>query len=101
MRTTEARSFDPLLMSGARMAILGALLGRRETEFMELMALAGLTRGNLSVHGRKLARAGYIGMRKSFSAGRPLTTFRLTSKGRRALREHVRKLRRILRRGDW
>jgi DNA-binding PadR family transcriptional regulator len=48
----------------------------------------GLTRGNLSVHVTRLEHAGYVQVKKSIVGRMPYTQYRLTPKGRKALREY-------------
>jgi DNA-binding MarR family transcriptional regulator len=92
MRSSDAFSFDPVLTSRARLAIVAALYPIREADFTDLMETLSLTKGNLSVHAQKLEEARYIEIRKSFEGRKPRTTFRITAEGRRALAEHVRRL---------
>jgi DNA-binding MarR family transcriptional regulator len=93
---TGKSSFDPLLLSQARLGIVTALLGRAEASFSDLKALLGLTQGNLGVHLRKLEDAGYVAVSKDFVDRKPRTTCRLTAAGREALLDHVEKLGRIV-----
>jgi len=72
----------------ARLRIMMALSGVRWADFPSLCRLLGLTRGNLSVHVARLERAGYVQVRKSIVARMPHTQYRLTPKGRKALREY-------------
>ena len=58
--------------------------------FRELKSLLSVTDGNLSVHARKLADAGYIAVRKGFRGRQPRTTFALTPAGRDALEAYLR-----------
>ena len=48
----------------------------------------GLTRGNLSAHISRLERGGHVQVKKSIIGRMPHTQYRLTSKGRKALREY-------------
>ena len=56
----------------------------------------GLTGGNLTIHLRKLADAGYIGIAKEFVGAHPRTWVRATPTGRRAFADYLDNLKRIL-----
>ena len=90
-------SFDPLLLSQARLGIITVLLARKGATFSDLKGLLGLTQGNLGIHLRKLEEAGYVGVKKEFSKRRPRTTARLTAKGRKAFLRHVERLEKMAR----
>ncbi len=57
--------------------------------FSELVATTQTTPGNLGTHLAKLVDAGYVTERKQFTGRRPLTTYRLSAFGKRALIEHA------------
>ena len=88
-------SFDPLLLSQARLGIVSVLMTRDDASFSDLKALLGLTQGNLGVHLRKLEEAGYVEVRKEFVDRKPRTTAVITEAGRAAFLAHVEKLGRI------
>ncbi len=76
---------DRLVHEPARLAILTVLAAADEVEFKFLEEAIGLTRGNLSSHVSKLEEAGYVAVTKSFRGRIPVTSYRLTADGRRAL----------------
>lgn len=90
---------DPIIHEPARLAIVSALAVAPELSFNELKTMLSLTDGNLSAHSRTLEDAGYIEVEKSFQRRRPLTTMRLTRKGRLAFQDYLATLRRILEQG--
>ncbi len=92
---TKADSFDPLLLSQVRLAVVSVLVERGAATFPDLKELLGVTQGNLGLHLRKLEDGGYVAIEKEFVGRKPRTTVRLTPAGRRALREHVDHLARI------
>ena len=47
-------SFDPVLLSQARLGIVSVLMTRDDASFSDLKTLLGLTQGNLGVHLKKL-----------------------------------------------
>jgi DNA-binding MarR family transcriptional regulator len=80
---------DRLIHERVRLGIVSALALNESLSFKELKSLLGTTDGNLSVHARRLEDAGYIGCEKSFEGRMPLTEYRLTTEGRRALRQYL------------
>lgn len=72
----------------ARLKILMALSGVAWADFPSLCRLLGLTRGNLSAHVASLERAGYVQVKKSIIGRMPHTQYRLTARGRKALKEY-------------
>lgn len=91
---------DALIHERTRLAIVSALAVAPELAFSELKQMLGLTDGNLSAHSRTLEEAGYVKIEKSFRGRRPLTTMRLTAKGRKAFQRYVKTLRQVIDRGD-
>jgi DNA-binding MarR family transcriptional regulator len=91
---------DPVIHERARLAIVSALAVAPELSFNELKATLSLTDGNLSAHSRTLEEAGYIEIEKSFQGRRPLTTMRLTRKGREAFRRYLARLEGIIHQGS-
>lgn len=89
---TDDAAFDPLLLSQVRLGVVSVLVTRREATFSDLRALLGLTQGNLGAHLGKLEEAGYVTIEKRFVKRKPRTTCRLTTSGRRAFLEHVKRL---------
>jgi len=88
-------NLDRLVHSPPRLAILTALLGCERADFMFLLNVTGLSRGNLSTQLRKLEEARLIRIRKSFKTRRPRTEASLTALGRRRIEEHWRELERL------
>ncbi len=92
--------FDPLLLSQVRLGIVSVLLTRKDATFSDLKQLLGLTQGNLGVHLRKLEEGGYVAVTKRFEKRKPVTTAKLTAKGRKAFLAHVKTLEDIAREGE-
>lgn len=84
-----APDLDRLIHERVRLGIVSALAVNDSLSFNELKSMLGLTDGNLSVHARKLEEAEYVECLKSFRDRVPLTEFRLTAAGRRALEEYL------------
>ena len=89
---------DEIIHQSLRLKIMSALFADPSAEpweFSRLKALVGATDGNLGSHLATLEQAGYIVTDKDFVGKRPRTRLSLTSKGRRAFRDHVAYLRDI------
>ena len=84
-----ASSLDNVIHQRVRLGIAAALAAEEPLAFTDLKRLLDLTDGNLSAHLRKLEEAGYVSCDKSFRRRRPLTRYRLTLEGRRALEEYL------------
>ena len=84
-----APEFDRLVYERIRLGIMSVLAVNKSLSFSELRDLLQTSDGNLSVHARKLEKAGYISCRKRFQKRMPKTEYRLTKKGRRALARYL------------
>lgn len=76
---------NKLIHERTRLAIISALAVNARLSFTELKQLLDMTDGNLSVHAQKLEAAKYVTCRKTFRGRMPLTEYRITKEGRRAL----------------
>ncbi len=83
------KELNPLLHSELRLAVVSILIGVESADFVYLREQTGATAGNLSVQLDKLAKAGYIGIEKSFRDKKPRTVCRITEVGRDAFAEYV------------
>lgn len=83
------KPLDPLLKAELRLAVMSLLIGLESAEFVYLQQETGATPGNLSVQLKKLEKAGYIEIRKSFKKNYPQTTCKITPKGIKAFEDHV------------
>ena len=79
-----------------RLGILAALHGLARADVSHLKATLQLTDGNLGRHLQALEQAGLISQARVVGKGRPRTWVKITSAGRRALRDEVRALQRLL-----
>ena len=91
-----AGKFDRLVYERVRLGIMSALAVNPKMTFNELKELLQASDGNLSAHARKLEDAGYIGCKKSFKGRFPLTEYRLTATGRRALERYLDHMERLI-----
>lgn len=87
---------DPVLQHRARLAAAVLLSRHASLSFSRLKVLLGETDGNLGAQLRKLEDTGYVRVRKEFVDRRPVTWYRLTPKGGRALAAHLDALGRLV-----
>ncbi|MCY4170284.1 MAG: transcriptional regulator [Bacteroidetes bacterium] len=87
---------DPLIHARVRLGIVSALAAGETLSFRDLKVLLSTSDGNLSRHTQKLEKAGYIKSIKSFQGRMPLTEYRLTSKGSKALLAYVEQMEHML-----
>lgn len=76
---------DRVVHEPARLAILTVLASAESVEFKFLEAVTRLSKGNLNSHATRLEGAGYIEVEKGYRGRIPVTTYRITEAGRRAL----------------
>ena len=79
----------------ARLAILTVLSACDEADFTFLLAVTGLTNGNLSTHLSRLEEAKLVSISKQFIEKRPQTVAFLTELGHKQIAEHWRQLREL------
>ena len=91
---------DRMVHEPARLAILTVLSAAEAVEFLFLLKVTGLSRGNLSVQAQKLEAAGYLQTTKGFRGRIPVTSFRITPEGRKALLAYHAQMRALLPRGS-
>jgi DNA-binding transcriptional ArsR family regulator len=89
---TDLIEVDRLVHEPARAAIMAVLMGVESADFKFLLEMTQLTKGNLSVHAKKLQEAEYIIISKSFQNNYPHTEYSLTKEGRAAFRVYIQKL---------
>ena len=85
----SALELDRLIHERMRLAIVSALAVNESLAFNDLKRLLDTTDGNVSVHARKLEDAGYVTMKKSFAGRTPLTEYKITAAGRKALERYL------------
>ena len=76
----DRRVHDP-----ARLAILTALSACERADFLFLLRITGLTKGNFSSHLSRLEEAGLVEIEKRFVQKKTQTLARLTDSGREAV----------------
>jgi DNA-binding transcriptional ArsR family regulator len=80
---------DKVIHERMRLGIISALAASEKLSFTDLKKLLDTTDGNISVHARKLEEAGYLTCEKSFKGRTPLTEYRITKEGKKALERYL------------
>ena len=86
---TVSNDLDKVIHERMRLGIISALAANEKMSFNELKRLLDTTDGNVSVHARKLEEAGYLTCKKSFAGRTPLTEYKITKDGRKALERYL------------
>jgi DNA-binding transcriptional ArsR family regulator len=87
---------DPVLNTPVRLAIVSVLIKVRQADFNTLMEITQTTQGNMSHQLKRLNDEGYISTEKSFKGNYPLTTCKLTPKGKKAFENYVESIKKYL-----
>jgi DNA-binding transcriptional ArsR family regulator len=85
-------SINRLVHEPSRLAILTALSACEKADFVFLLSVTGLTKGNLSSHLSKLEQGGLVLIEKVFEGRQPVTYAMLTPEGREGLEQHWKRL---------
>ncbi len=80
---------DKVIHERMRLGMISALAANEKLSFTELKNLLNTTDGNISVHARKLEDAGYLICEKTFKARMPLTEYKITKEGKKALERYL------------
>jgi DNA-binding transcriptional ArsR family regulator len=90
-KAAEAVSNDlnKVIHERMRLGIMSALAANEKLSFTDLKTLLDTSDGNISVHARKLEEAGYLTVRKSFAGRVPLTEYKITKDGQKALERYL------------
>lgn len=83
-------AIDRLVHEPARLMLMASLAAVRDADFVFLLGQTGLTKGNFASHVDKLEQAEYVEIEKTFVDKTPRTLYRLTRKGKGALRKYRR-----------
>jgi len=87
---------DPVIHAPARLSIVALLATAEQAEFSFVRDHVGVSDSVLSKHAAALEAAGYVEIRKGHVGKRPRTWLALTDAGRKAFRDHVAALQRIV-----
>jgi DNA-binding MarR family transcriptional regulator len=97
MADFDINSIDEVIHGRLRLGVMAYLVGAGSADFTTLRTHLKASDGNLSVQIRKLEDAGYIAIRKSFRARKPLTEVSLTEGGRAAFLKYLESMSGLLR----
>ena len=82
------REIDRLIHEPARLSILTVLANVDEADFVFLLGITGLTRGNLSAHLNKLEGSDYLTAIRTYEST-PRTTYQLTPTATKAISRYI------------
>ena len=84
-----SNDLDKVIHERMRLGIMSALAANERLSFTDLKTLLDTSDGNISVHTRKLEEAGYLTVKKSFAGRVPLTEYKITKTGQKALERYL------------
>ena len=96
MSNFDYQQIDDVIHSRIRTAVMAVLVSVEEAEFNFIKEKVNATDGNLSVHIKKLEDAGYLTVKKNFVDRKPVTRYKLTSKGYKAFEKYISNLESII-----
>jgi len=82
--------------SRIRLGIMSVLMVNEWVDFNTLKEVLDVTDGNLASHIKALEKEKYITVKKQFVGRKPRTTYKATEGGRKAFREHLDALERLI-----
>ena len=88
---------NPVFENRVRLGIMSVLLVGNPRDFISLRSMLGVTDGNLSSHLKVLEEHRYVKVKKEFVGRKPQTSYMVTEAGRRAFREHLAGLEKVVR----
>ena len=89
------QSLDRLVHEPSRLSILVALSACDKADFLFLLNITGLTKGNLSSHLAKLEQGELVSIEKTFEGKQPITYVALTGEGREVLKSYWKRFDRV------
>ena len=90
------KDLDPLLHSQLRLAIVSMLVVSKKVEFSYIKEQTNAAAGNISIQIKKLKKAGYIDVEKTFKNNYPKTMLSITNKGIAAFERYVNDLKKYI-----
>lgn len=87
---------DPLLHSQLRLAIVSMLVTSEKVEFTHIQEETKAAAGNISLQIKKLQKAGYINVEKTFKNNYPKTMLSISEKGIKAFESYVNDLKKYI-----
>ena len=86
------KAFD----SRVRLGLMSILSVNEWVSYKEIKNILDLTDGNLASHIHALEKINFIEIKKQFIGKKPLTTYRVTSIGKNAFKEHISGLEKLI-----
>ncbi|MBS1551107.1 MAG: transcriptional regulator [Bacteroidetes bacterium] len=96
----DYQQIDDVIHSRIRTAVMAVLVSVEEAEFNFLKEKVNATDGNLSVHLKKLEEAGYVSVKKVFIDRKPVSKYKITSRGFKAFENYIEKLESIIKKNN-
>lgn len=90
------KDLDPLLHSQLRLAIISLAVSEGRADFARIKEVTNATSGNISIQLKKLSKAEYIKVEKTFKDNYPNTSITVTSKGLAAFENYVNTLKQYI-----
>ncbi|MDA3880138.1 MAG: transcriptional regulator [Prolixibacteraceae bacterium] len=90
------KDLDPILHSQLRLSIVSILMTVDEANFSFIKESTNAAAGNISIQIKKLQKAGYIKVEKSFKNNYPNTSISITRKGIKAFEDYVNNLKKYI-----
>ena len=82
--------------SRVRLGIMSVLMVNEWVDFTEMKNLLEITDGNMASHSTALEKSKYIEVRKEFVGKKPKTSYRATTAGKDAFKDHLAALEKLL-----
>ena len=86
------KAFD----SRVRLGLMSILFVNEWISYKEVKNLLDLTDGNLASHVQALEKINFLEIKKQFIGKKPLTTYRITTIGKNALKDHISGLEKLI-----
>ena len=96
MQPLNFNGLDTVVHGPIRLGVLTSLQMDGALDFTHLKQRLDVADGALGTHLMKLEAAGYVSCKKAFVGRRPKSTYHITTAGRRALRNYLQALRRVI-----
>lgn len=90
------KDLDPLLHSQLRLSIVSLLVSEGAVDFNRIKEVTNATAGNISVQIKKLEKAKYVTIEKTFKDNYPNTQVRITGLGLTSFEEYVENLKKYI-----
>ena len=89
MSPIDFNGLDTAVYGPVRLGVLTALQTQGMMDFTSLKKHLNVADGAMGIHLRKLEDIGYITCKKSFVGRRPKSSYKISSKGQKALRNYL------------